>query len=600
MTRVCVRCRSVVFGSFLALLLITSFWTFGCAGNAFASKSTSSPQPTSPAPTPTGTSAASVTSVSITPNSASSTPGGTLQFSATVAGTTTQKTVTWKAALGQITSQGVYTAPSEGGTDTVTATSTADTAETASAQVTVAAPSTSQALPAFPGAEGGGAASVGGRGGEVIEVTNLNDSGTGSLRACIEASGPRTCVFRVSGLISSQSRLAIYNPYITIAGQTAPGGGIVLGGVQQHGEQLDVQTHDVIVRYMTYDGNSPLPTGPDTGTVGFEMANGGGDVYNVMFDHLSARWAGNKAELIYANDLTGEQHVKNSSFQWSLLYEPNINHPVALFAAAIAYPAEDVNNDYHHDLIMNFSHRDPLDYLDNWRYVSNITYNWGFFAAGVDGEHADFVNNSWVPGNLNVGDSNPHPVQVTEGVGTGNCEAHCDLSGTPSIYMSGNVCSFGTDYACTAEEAGDDPEGSPETASPIRGSWQRDKPLAAESFPITADAANTLDKIIVPTVGNSQRLDCSGNWVPNRDSQDTRVINQYVARGPGGEFLGPNYKGPSAGPAIAAGTACQESMHDGIPDQWKVSKGLSTTDPNIHNALAPNGYTWLENYLNGQ
>ena len=84
------------------------------------------------------------------------------------------------------------------------------------------------AAPAFPGAEGFGANSIGGRGGTLIEVTNLNDSGPGSFRAAVEASGPRIVVFRVGGTIELQSSLIITNPYITIAGQTAPGGGITL------------------------------------------------------------------------------------------------------------------------------------------------------------------------------------------------------------------------------------------------------------------------------------------------------------------------------------------------------------------------------------
>jgi hypothetical protein len=81
---------------------------------------------------------------------------------------------------------------------------------------------------AFPGAEGYGAKSVGGKGGRVIEVTNLNDSGSGSLRACIEARGPRTCVFRVAGYIDLESEIIISHPYLTVAGQTAPGDGICL------------------------------------------------------------------------------------------------------------------------------------------------------------------------------------------------------------------------------------------------------------------------------------------------------------------------------------------------------------------------------------
>ena len=107
----------------------------------------------------------------------------------------------------------------------------------------------SAAVPAFPGAQGGGAASVGGRGGAVIEVTNLNDSGTGSLRACVTASGPRTCVFRVGGTIVLQDYLTIQNPFLTIAGQTAPGGGIQIRG---NGIVIKYPAHDIVVRYIRH------------------------------------------------------------------------------------------------------------------------------------------------------------------------------------------------------------------------------------------------------------------------------------------------------------------------------------------------------------
>jgi hypothetical protein len=107
--------------------------------------------------------------------------------------------------------------------------------------------------------------------------------------------------------------------------------------------------------------------------------------------------------------------------------------------------------------------------------------------------------------------------------------------------------------------------------------------------------------VLLPTVGNSQHLDCLGNWVSNRDSQDARVIAQYQAHGHGGPWEGPKYTGPHfpGAPVITAGTPCVESMHDGIPDQWKQSKGLSTSDKNLYKKLAPSGYTWLETYLNG-
>ena len=127
---------------------------------------------------------------------------------------------------------------------------------------------------AFPGAEGFGAVSTGGRGGRVIQVTNLHNSGSGSLRACVEASGPRTCVFRVAGYIDLESEIIIKHPYLTIAGQTAPEDGIYLrmkpGKTEGIGGLIEFKRfprdyngevpHDVIIRYIKFrHGRSPTP-----------------------------------------------------------------------------------------------------------------------------------------------------------------------------------------------------------------------------------------------------------------------------------------------------------------------------------------------------
>src|SRR3954471_20238243 len=102
-------------------------------------------------------------------------------------------------------------------------------------------------VPAFPGAEGAGAATPGGRGGAVRVVTSLADSGPGSLREAVEAEGPRTVVFGVAGLISLETPLDIVHPFVTLAGQTAPGDGVCVKGQSVH-----INTHDVVVRYLRF------------------------------------------------------------------------------------------------------------------------------------------------------------------------------------------------------------------------------------------------------------------------------------------------------------------------------------------------------------
>ena len=120
--------------------------------------------------------------------------------------------------------------------------------------------------------------------------------------------------------------------------------------------------------------------------------------------------------------------------------------------------------------------------------------------------------------------------------------------------------------------------------------------MPAQAFPITADDVNKLEMSLLPVVGASQRLDCMGNWVLDRDSVDARWFTNYFA----GKGTLPASENDVGGfPTLDPGTPCQESLHDGIPDQWKIARGLSQFDNALANSAAPNGYTYLENYLNG-
>jgi hypothetical protein len=583
-----------------------------------------------------------VSSVTVSPTSMTVAPGGSAQFSATVQGTASNKAVTWTAALGTISTSGVYTAPANAGKDTVTATSEADFTKTASATVTVAATPTPSPnascggsnCPAFPGAEGGGSESAGGRGGVVFEVTNTNDSGTGSLRACVQAAGPRTCVFRVAGLFPITSGdLRFTSPYLTVAGQTAPGE-VILGGPNTGGALFGVSTHDVILRYVTLSpDNFNIASGPDTGTTSIWIVNcvgngtlNTGGCYNLMFDHVTTRWSGNKSWITTSNytpflngNGNGDGPNHEITTQWSLDYEPHEGHPVGFGTATdescvggpsgpCLSPAEK-NIDFHHDMFVNVGHRIPENSNFSTRWVNNIVYNWNYYAnEWLGAESIDDINNKFITGNMNAS-AQAHPIHFT----TNSPE----MSGNPSVYVSGNIFGPPGTNAVNSDQYGDlvseiTGENGDETG-PIPGSWQRGGPMdASNSFPIVPDPAANLDAIMLSTVGNSQHLDCSGNWVSHRDSADQRIVSQYQNGGSGGFWPnGVTFSGLALTAAnaptsnwqdqpVTGFTVCQESMHDGIPDQWKTLKGLSTTDPNLYKATAPNGYTWLENYLSGQ
>jgi hypothetical protein len=499
------------------------------------------------------------------------------------------------------------------------------------------APSTS--LAAFPGAQGGGAASLGGRGGAVIEVTNLNDSGAGSLRACVMATGPRTCVFRVAGLFPITSGdLRFSSPFLTVAGQTAPGE-VVLGGPNTGGALFGVSTHDVILRYVTLSpDNFNTAAGPDSGTTSVWIVNCSNitqslpppppttsGCYNIMVDHVTTRWSGNKSWITGSNftpssSTAGVGPNHSITTQWSLDYEPHEGHPVgygtatdescvSTLAAGHCLSEYETDIDFHHNLLVNIDHRIPEIGNKSTRWVNNIVYNWGTYAMQELGAMTlDIINNKYIKGNLNA-NAQAHPTHWTSN--------GPEISGNPSGYMSGNIFGNAGDNTVNADQWGElavtisGESAQTEDGGPVPSGWQRSSPMAASNaFPIVPDPAASLDSLLLPTIGNSQHLDCNGNWVSHRDAADSRIVAQYQSGGSGGywpngvTFAGqPTIPQPTADwqdAPIVNGTPCVESLHDGIPDQWKKNNGLSTADTNLYKKVDPKtGYTYLEEYLAG-
>jgi len=187
-----------------------------------------------------------------------------------------------------------------------------------------------------PRAEGYGKYTVGGRGGKVIEVTNLNDSGKDSLRTAKEAQGPRTVVFRVSGTIDLKRGLRINNPYITIAGQTAPGDGICLKRYP-----LMISADQVIVRYIRVRLGDE--SGKDSDAVSSRFTR------RIILDHVSASWSVDETMSVY--------HCDSITVQWCIVSESmfNSNHVKGAHGYGGIWGSN--YGSYHHNLIAHHSNR---------------------------------------------------------------------------------------------------------------------------------------------------------------------------------------------------------------------------------------------------
>ena len=527
---------------------------------------------------------------------------GTSSITPTVTNDLSSRGVTWVLnGLGSISltssasgTPTVYTPPasvSSATSATITATSVTDTTKSASATILVNPPTggggggtvaCSPSCPAFTGtggtAQGSGAATTGGSGGTVMLVTNLNDSGSGSLRACLTATGTRVCVPRVSGVITAMSRLQIFNPNVTVEGQTVPGGGLVIKEAAQCTNVSGAQclnptqcqtpsvgcgapftsTHDVVFRYLTYDGSANTTTGPDFGTVGFETTSG--NDFNIIYDHISCYHWGNACIDIFSNGPDPSGTAKQTTVQWSLFYEPSTLHPIIIKSDTTAGSAiAGVNRDYHHNVAINYARRWGLFNSRSTRWVNNLSYNgqnedgsmdFKFYAWG--GLQADLIGNKYVDGPQSLSSAHPYLFQSNP-CSSEDPSNSCPSTnpGPPSIYMLNNIgpkCSATVTNSCQLRtlsaptsavndaseqaqtfqgwEGAEQPNGGIPIA-PVPSGWYRSTPLPAPTFPITADDVTTLDAKLLPTIGNSQHLDCQGNFVSNRNSEDARVIAQY-------------------------------------------------------------------------
>ncbi len=426
-----------------------------------------------------------------------------------------------------------------------------------------------QPVVAFPGAVGFGADTPGGRGGQVIEVTTLAASGTGSLREAIETAGPRIIVFRVGGIIDVTEDLRVTEPFCTIAGQTAPGDGITIRGAS-----LRLRSHDIIVRGLRIrvgDGAE----GPDPGSrdaIGIEHP----DVppYNIIVDHCSLSWAIDETMAIWypAHDVTLSWNILSEGLFYSI--HPSGPHSMGLIVGPYS---ERIS--IHHNLFAHNNDRNPLvSDAGSTEIVNNVVYNWRQWATHLSNCHSSEPSLSNVIGNYYL--PGPDTSQPSPGAWPGGIRIYNSIDNAcwhaGSVYVSGNV---NPDYPAAEQD-----------------NWALVENMVGDS--VRSDslvfAPSSLEPSLADTAFDGVLLN-AGAMAPARDPVDERVV-QSVRDETGGLIDSQSEVG--GWPVVAGGSPPPDSDHDGMPDQWELDSDLDPDDPTDGVELAPSGYTWVEEYIN--
>jgi pectate lyase len=419
---------------------------------------------------------------------------------------------------------------------------------------------------AFPGAEGYGKYTTGGRGGKVIYVTNLNDSGKGSFRAAIKDSLPRIIVFSVSGTIYLQKPLEIKRGNVTIAGQTAPGDGICVAG-----HSVSIETDNVIMRFMRFRlGDINKEQGDALNAIGHK---------NLIIDHCSMSWATDECVSFYKNE--------SATLQWCIISE-SLNasvHKKGDHGYGGIWGGKDVS--FHHNLIANNNSRNPRfngirlgqKFAEQVDYRNNVIYNWGNNSAygGELGKY-NMVANYYKPGPATPKKRLNRIVQISS-------EQGLDYG---IFYVFGNYLDGNPVISADNWNGGVDTDGDIA------------KVKASEPFPfesIRQQKAEDAYGLVLKYVGACYQ----------RDSIDTRLLEEVKS---GSAKYGATFAGGKKGiidsqndvggwPELKTLPAPIDSDKDGMPDEWEKANNLNLSNAS-DGAIIPNEstYTNLELYLN--
>ena len=420
-------------------------------------------------------------------------------------------------------------------------------------------------LVAFPGAEGAGRLSRGGRGGRVLRVTTLDDSGPGSLRAALEAKGPRTIIFDIGGTIRLKKPLVVRNGQVTIAGQTAPGGGITL-----RDRHFEIAADDVVVRYI----RSRLGDESRVESDAFTISSG----RRIIVDHVSASWSVDETLSSGSRYRDAEDDLRDVTVQWSIIAESmrkSVHAKGEHGFGSLLRGGRGAWMSFHHNLWAHHVARMPRpgNYLapaaDSvgafYDIRSNVFYNWGGSYAGYNADSADkashasynFVDNYYKPG-----PDSKKPIAFDER----NPIAHAWFAGNS---MDGTIPVDPWSLVAGRSDA----------------AYRLSGPLRIP--PVRRDSAATAYARILADAGASLV----------RDPVDERVVAS-VRNGTG--RLIDSQADVGGWPHLAPGRPWLDGDGDGIPDDWERRQRLDPANPADGAADRDgDGYTNLEEWLNG-
>ncbi|MGZ3755795.1 MAG: polysaccharide lyase [Mucilaginibacter sp.] len=453
-------------------------------------------------------------------------------------------------------------------------------------------------IPAFPGAEGGGKYSFGGRGGKVLVVTNLNDDGPGSLRWACEQGGARIIVFNVSGIIRIKTPISVRAPYVTIEGQSAPGDGVCVAG-----ESFWVDTHDVVIRYMRFRRG-------ETNVGRRDDALGGNPVGNIIADHVSASWGLDENFSMYRHMFDpgdGSKEEKHGTV--------NITIQNCIYSEALDYwnhSFGSTTGGENSTLIRNIwadnTGRNPsVGWNGIYTFVNNVVFNWHH--RSMDGgdytTNYNIINNYYKPGPVTPKDEAVgHRILKPE---SGRSKLKERVFGR--IYAVGNIMEGYPKITADNWAGGIQVDELPD-AGPYKDYMKSDIPFPMA--PVTIMSATDAYKFDVVNAGAT---------LPVRDAVDKRITEQvrtgkiaYKEMQTDTDFQFKVRKLPRdsykmgiitapwqvGGYPDYKGTPYKDTDNDGIPDAWEIAHGLNPKDPNDSALPAKNGggYTNIEVYLN--